>query len=398
MFAQFFVAPLLTASSSGREVMAVNAEHQKNIDNDAWRQYQLLKSTTNPQHPYHKFSTGNLTTLQTIPEAAGINVHAELLKFFASHYVASNMRLAVLGKESLDELEQMVAPKFVNITSNPAAQEGPRPPLYLPNGLGKCLLVHPVADRDELAIFWPLPSVLKDQVENPIGGYISLLLGHEGSGSLLAVLKAQGLATGLQSGLYEDDKDFSYMSLFIELSPQGVQQHDQVVSLVYSYLKLLTSSAPQQWIFDENRLIDEISWLFPDEAKPATTVQLLASLLQVTIEPSEIFLEPKKTAFDAALISSLLALLTPKNSLVFVTSQALVLPTVSYEYWYGTPYYSSAFTAQQLSLWTTGANPALFALPSKNPFIVATQRHPSSHLRPENSLPGQHHRLPCGLV
>ncbi|KAI8426703.1 hypothetical protein MSG28_014409 [Choristoneura fumiferana] len=58
IFAQFFIAPLFTETATGRELSAVNSEHEKNTSSDTWRLDQLNKSTASPDHPYHKFGTG----------------------------------------------------------------------------------------------------------------------------------------------------------------------------------------------------------------------------------------------------------------------------------------------------------------------------------------------------
>lgn len=80
-FAQFFISPLFTESSTDRELNAVHsgmaagvharekakwkpnavvffAEHTKNVNSDMWRIYQLSKSLANPNHPFSKFGTG----------------------------------------------------------------------------------------------------------------------------------------------------------------------------------------------------------------------------------------------------------------------------------------------------------------------------------------------------
>ena len=41
-----------------REVRAVDSEHGKNLNTDAWRSHQLHKATANPGHPWARFSTG----------------------------------------------------------------------------------------------------------------------------------------------------------------------------------------------------------------------------------------------------------------------------------------------------------------------------------------------------
>lgn len=62
-FAQFFISPLMSESSSARELNAVDSEHAKNILNDSWRKFQLSKHLSDPESPYNKFSTGDKTTL-----------------------------------------------------------------------------------------------------------------------------------------------------------------------------------------------------------------------------------------------------------------------------------------------------------------------------------------------
>lgn len=41
-----------------RELNAVDSEHKKNLQNDMWRGYQLLKHVAAEDSPFHRFSTG----------------------------------------------------------------------------------------------------------------------------------------------------------------------------------------------------------------------------------------------------------------------------------------------------------------------------------------------------
>ena len=41
-----------------REVNAVDSEHSKNLSSDPWRQMQLAKHMSNPNHPWSHFATG----------------------------------------------------------------------------------------------------------------------------------------------------------------------------------------------------------------------------------------------------------------------------------------------------------------------------------------------------
>lgn len=56
-FASFFREPLLREDSARREMQAVHSEFQRNLQSDQRRLFQLIKSTSDTRHPFHKFST-----------------------------------------------------------------------------------------------------------------------------------------------------------------------------------------------------------------------------------------------------------------------------------------------------------------------------------------------------
>lgn len=49
--------------------------HGKNVNSDAWRNLQLWRHLSNPEHPMNRFSTGNIATLMDTPTSQGISVH-----------------------------------------------------------------------------------------------------------------------------------------------------------------------------------------------------------------------------------------------------------------------------------------------------------------------------------
>lgn len=51
-FAQFFISPLFTRDASDREMNAVDSEHQKNLQKDAWREYQLERNLSSAASTY----------------------------------------------------------------------------------------------------------------------------------------------------------------------------------------------------------------------------------------------------------------------------------------------------------------------------------------------------------
>ena len=55
IFSRIFAEPLLDFSIMKKEINNLNNENERNINNDNWRQNQLIRSLANPHHPFSKF-------------------------------------------------------------------------------------------------------------------------------------------------------------------------------------------------------------------------------------------------------------------------------------------------------------------------------------------------------
>ena len=96
MFASFFSCPLFLDTCTDREMNAVDSENSKNLQNDTWRLFQLLKSKCDQSHPFSNFSTGNLETLSLKPKKGEEDKHVTrelMLKFYKENYSANLMKL-----------------------------------------------------------------------------------------------------------------------------------------------------------------------------------------------------------------------------------------------------------------------------------------------------------------
>jgi insulysin len=106
------LSPLFNADATDREIKAVDSENDRNLQEDVWRVQQVLKELSKEGHPHRKFQTGNSYTLGSHPLELGVDVREELTRFHADHYSSNLMRLAVIGRESLDELTALVEGLF----------------------------------------------------------------------------------------------------------------------------------------------------------------------------------------------------------------------------------------------------------------------------------------------
>ena len=67
-FAAFFSCPLFSPDGTEREMKAVDSEHNKNLQDDDRREYQLMRATSAASHPMSRFGAGNMRSLFDLPK------------------------------------------------------------------------------------------------------------------------------------------------------------------------------------------------------------------------------------------------------------------------------------------------------------------------------------------
>lgn len=218
----------------------------------------MCKNLARPDHPFHKFSSGNLQTLKEAPEASGIDVRQRLLDFHATYYSSNVLKLVILGKEPLDVLQKWVDEKFSPMKNkNLPIPKFPGAP-YQEAQLKKVVKVVPVRDARTLQMIWPLPSVREFYRSKPTR-YLAHLVGHESEGSITALLKEKGWANELSAGVSTNYSDFAAFAVTIELTEQGLAQVNDVMLAVFQYIQMLKAAAPQEWIHDEIKVSRAVS-------------------------------------------------------------------------------------------------------------------------------------------
>ena len=338
-FAQFFIAPLFLSSTLDRELKAVDSENKKNLQSDNWRLNQLNKSLSSPKHPYHHFSTGNLETLRDEPRKRGVDVRKEFISFHDKNYSANQIKLVVLGKEPLDELEAWVGELFADVQNKDLPQkrwDGLQP--LTKDELMTQIFAKPVMDQRTLEISFPFQDE-DDMYETQPSRYISHLIGHEGPGSILAYVKAKGWANGLSAGPMSICPGSAFFSISIKLTEEGLKVYQQIVEVVFQYISLIQKTPPQKWIVDEVKGMAEVDFRFQEKESASSFARGMASTMQKPL-PREWLLsgETLIRKFDADAISTALKYLRPDNYRLTLISQQYPGDWDKRERWYGTEY------------------------------------------------------------
>lgn len=367
-FAQFFIKPLMSADATTREIKAVDSEHQKNLLSDAWRVLQLHRHLSSPSHPFHKFSTGSWDTLEVRPKAKGIDTREELIKFYDQYYSANQMHLVVYSKDSLDKIQRLVEDKFRDIrNTNRDSLTFPGQPCASEH-LQTLVKIVPIKEGHKLDIGWPISPSIHCYKEGPCR-YLGHLIGHEAEGSLFYVLKMLGWATSLSAGEAEWSNEFSFFMIGIELTETGHEHVQDIIGLVFRYIKLLQETGVCEWIFNEIAAVCETVFHYQDKTPPINYVDCISSNMRFYPPKDWLVRSSLPCNYSPTMIRKILDELNPGSVRIFWESKKFSGQTDLEEPWYGTAYSLERISTSMIQEWVDAAPNEKLHLPAKNVFI-----------------------------
>ncbi|PAA89419.1 hypothetical protein BOX15_Mlig019571g1, partial [Macrostomum lignano] len=317
---QFFTEPLFTESATVREVNAVHSEHAKNIPIDARRLLRLDHHLANPQHDYSKYSTGCLETL--LPDASkAAELRQRLLQFHSENYSANLTAVAVLGRESLDQLQQLIVAAFSGVANKQLPMPSWESHPYDGTDCGVEVQMVPLRDIQKLEVVFPMKDYTEQFSSQP-AHYASHLLGHESAGSLLACLKRRGWANGLSAGCGGGAAGFDFFRVSADLTEAGLANRAAVLRAVFQCVGQLRRAGPQAWVHRELSDLAALAFRYRDREPSAEATQRLARRLLTYPMPQLLTADCLVTEFAPELIAEVLDQLHPHRCKVFAVSKA----------------------------------------------------------------------------
>ncbi|MGO1502040.1 MAG: insulinase family protein [Marinobacter sp.] len=364
-FAQQFGAPLFTAELVDRERNAVHSEFSAKQKEDGRRFYSVKKATSNPEHAFHQFAVGNLSTLEN---TEGNPLRPDLIKFWKARYSANLMTLAVYGPQPLDKLEAMVRGRFNAIENRNLQPKAHTNSQLETDSLPKKVTVEAIKDVRSLSLSFPIPSQQENYRTKP-ASYVANLLGHEGPGSLFDVLKKNGLADSLSAGIGMDTGENATLDISIALTPEGLNKHEEILSLVFQYIDIIREGGVSEQRFEEMQRLAQTDFRFREQGDPVHEAMRLSSQLQ-DYPADDILSAPwlmERYAPDQ--YRAILAKLTPDNVVTYLLAPQPELKNPQFTQWYKTPWQVEPLDAEALSANAPGPLAKALRLPLPNPFV-----------------------------
>lgn len=362
-FSEFFLTPLFNEEAVDKERQAVDSEYRLKIQDDVRRIYQVQKETVNPAHPFAKFSVGSAETLADRP---GSNIRDELVAFYRQEYSANLMTLAITGPQTLDNLEKLAMEYFADIANHDKPPFTPQTPLVTHEQLERWISIEPLKDVRKLSLSFSLPPCDAFYRIKPLS-YIAHLLGYEGPGSLMSLLKGKGYINTLSAGGGISGRNFREFTVSLALTEHGMSKLDDIITYVFQTVNLITQSGLEAWRYQEKRIVQERAFRFQEASRPLDTVSHFVINMQHYSADDIVYGDYMMTEYDEKLILDLLGYLTPQNLRVMLIAKGHKHDQVAQ--WYHTPYSIKPFTAAQLEKWQTKHISPTLTLPDPNPFI-----------------------------
>lgn len=365
-FSRFFIAPLLTPELVDKERRAIESEFQLKLRDDTRRLYQVHKETVNPDHPFCKFSVGNLQTLDHRP---GRSLHEELVSFYHQHYSADRMTLVLTSSHSLAQLTAWATEKFSAI---PYLAEQPvlaLPPLYRTADLSCEIAVQTLKAMRKMVITFPLGNPVRHYRSKPTT-FISHLLGHEGQDSLTSYLKHLGWINTLTAGTGIRGSNYIDFNIAFNLTETGLEHVDDITEAVFQYIELISRQGLEDWRYEEKHLIHEQLFKFSEPQTALDWTTHLVMNMQHYPPQDYIYGDYAMDGLDKELTRSYLAQMTPDKMRITLAHPAVTGEQTTQ--WYETCYARRPFSDEQLHRWYYPAPlPEHLKLPPRNPFVLS---------------------------
>lgn len=362
-FSEQFTHPLFNAEYVEREVNAVHSEYTSKVKDDGRRFYSVIKAVLADDHPYSRFSVGNLETLSDKGEE---KLRDTLLEFYQKNYSANQMTLVILGKEPLSTLKKWTLAKFSNIPNSNVEFTDISQDFFAEDFLPVKVEAQSIMDKRSMMLAFPIPSSSLHQDSKPVS-YLSNLIGHEGKGSLLSALKNENLVDSLSAGAEFDTRVKELFVIRMSLTQFGFDNQERILETIHSYIDLLRKEGLKKLYFDEQKTMLDIAFNYQEKSEPIHFTSKLSRALQFT-SAEDILIKPYSLKqFDHELYKTYLSHLNPKNMFVAVSAKAVV--GKRFTDWYDAPYNIQELDQNLLDKLIKPKQDNRLSLPEKNIFI-----------------------------
>lgn len=380
--------PLLEPVNADRERHAVDNEMTIARAGEGHRLWQIRSETLNPAHPNARFAGGNLETLKDKPDS---KLQTALIDFYQRYYSANLMKGVMYGNQSIDKLAQIAAETFGRIPNRHASVPAITVPAMTDKEKGIIIHYVPAQPYKALRLEFSIADNSAD-FRSKTDTYVGYLIGNRSQNTLSDWLQKQGLIESIDAGANpKTDGNSGTFNIYVSLTDKGLEQRDQVIAAIFSYINLLKQQGINKSYFDEMAKVLNLSFQYASIVRNMNYIEWLSDAMLVLPISHVLDASYVTDEFNPKAIASRLDELTPENARIWFISPTE--PHNKEAYFVQAPYQVNKMTSSQLAEWKKLEQEDLFSLPELNPYIPddlpliktsGSQEHPKMILEKPN--------------
>ncbi|MER2493173.1 insulinase family protein [Catenovulum sediminis] len=244
--------PLFDHQYSKKEVQAVHSEWSKQKSSPHFTIQRVAAVTANPQHPLRFLAVGNADTLKDKDDKT---LHDEMVQFYNRFYSANQMKLTLVGSQSIDELMALAMRHFGTIKNKAIEKPEVTTDAFAKQQVGQHIFVKTREKQSQLGLEFPIKNNLSEWKSKPNRFLINLIFSQE-NGALIPTLRNQGLIKDayyhVSSNIYGSQGTFY---TYFNLTGKGEQHKDLIVQTYLDYLHQIKNKAVTQAYSNELQML-----------------------------------------------------------------------------------------------------------------------------------------------
>ncbi len=362
-FSHFFIDPLFNPKEVNSELLVVDQEHSKNLENDDWRLYMISKEIGNQSHPNAQFSTGNSETLSKIPNSA-------LKRWFKDNYSSHLMQLVIYSNKPIDELKKLVDDQFSLVKNNNKDPFRTNQRLGSQKQKNTLVYVKPIKNTQQLYIEWELPkSFASDKTKT--AELLAYTLSRGQKYSLEEVLRSKDLIELVSVSVEKIGKHHAIFQISIELTEKGIQNKESVIKHCFDAFNSVRSAKVPSYLFKEKQSVAKLNYQYQERADAFDFVKMHAhKLIDESLEtyPQNTVLA---TNYNHKKMQRLLSFLTIGNAHIYVIAEPKKTGVLldHKEKWMGCEYGFCPITTAEAEKYSQENPNSPIRIPPPNPFV-----------------------------
>ncbi|CAG7724486.1 unnamed protein product [Allacma fusca] len=385
-FAKFFLAHCFTEEDMEQSISSINQEFEKVLVLDEERRNRIDAALCKISHPYHKFDCGSTLSLWTRPKSTSSKLRDQVMKFLQEYYSANLMHLVILGTDDIPGLQSQIETYF-SLLQN--AQTTLTPWSTSPYGeehVKTKIDIVPVTNVHQLLLIFPMPDYSRFYKSGVIP-YMQYIVGYEGPGSLISLLREQNWADMIVPEYRRPAKGFAIFTIDIQLTHSGLKNIYNIVHNVFQYFKLLRIQGPQRWLWQEIGIIESAKFQFQEQQSPLCYAENLATYMPEY--PKHHYIAGKYLVRDymPRLLRDFADRLVPNDLRLILSTKSNLKEANKTEEWFGINYRYSKIDRGHLKKWSNCELHGDLCLPRRSRFIPESFQIKPRDLKVRRNVP-----------